>query len=173
MLKIATKISQISYSQLMDVYDQSNQLDARLHYSNLDHYAALINAQQDLYHYLKAVFFSIQGSALAIWEEKVRYVSALRYELFEDGFLITALETAPKERGKGYARKLLKAAAEKLAQEYGCPVYSHVDRNNAPSLACHAKCGFTVSSDVAVFLDGSNHPECFTMIYEPTLVVNK
>jgi len=166
MINIITDISQLSFSQWMSVYEESLNKDAKRHYLNLDRNVALLYAQQDLYSYLESVFFSTKGAAAAVWLVDGAYVSALRFEPYQDGYLITAMETKPCMRGKGFAQKLLGGVSALLFHQYKLPIYSHVHRDNSASIACHRKCGFVTEYEHALFLDGSFHPECSTMIYK-------
>ena len=45
-------------------------------------------------------------------------------------------------------------------------VYSHISRDNAPSIAAHTACGFQKILDHAIYLDGSVHPDADTYVYE-------
>ena len=84
-------------------------------------------------------------------------------EPYEDGLLLSALETAPKHRGKGYATVLVR---EVLNQLEGTAVYSHISLRNRGSLQVHRKCGFRKLLDHARYLDGSVHTDSVTMIFE-------
>ena len=106
MLRVFKSVDRLKYGQLMDVYIQLNREKAALN-RRKDSNAALLAAEQDMYDYLKYCFFKKDGSRLAVWECGGRYVSAVRVERFEDGWLITALETAPEHRCKGFGKQLL------------------------------------------------------------------
>ena len=70
---------------------------------------------------------------------------------------MTALETAPGQRRKGYAFRLLGAVLGTLDG----PVYSHVVKSNLPSLALHERLGFRRIQESALYLDGSlDHRAC-------------
>jgi L-amino acid N-acyltransferase YncA len=45
-------------------------------------------------------------------------------------------------------------------------VYSHIRRDNAPSIAAHTACGFRKILDHATYLDGSVHLHSDTYLYE-------
>ena len=92
-----------------------------------------------------------------------RYVSAARLEPYRDGLLLEALETAPELRGRGYAAALLRNMLES-APGTG-PVYSHVDKKNAASLAVHRACGFRRILEHAVYADGSVLASACTLCY--------
>ena len=159
MLRVFKSVDQLKYGQLMAVYIQLNREKAALN-RRKDSNAALLAAEQDMYDYLKYCFFKKDGSRLAVWECGGRYVSAVRVERFEDGWLITALETEPEHRRKGFGKQLLNG----LLNDFCEPVYSHVHKDNAASLALHAACGFRVISDRSVLLDGQISREHYTLL---------
>lgn len=163
MLIVAENLHQLSFGALMEVYMEGNLEKARDEFYDLPEYAGLRQAEQDFYQYLKECFFASDGARYAVWVENGRYVSALRWEPYEDGLLISALETAPGERGKGYGAKLLRECLDLM----NLPVYSHVGKGNRPSLAVHEKCGFQRISDQARYLDGSVNSRAFTLRFLP------
>ena len=69
-----------------------------------------------------------------------------------DGLLLEALETAPAERRKGYAKALIQAVLPQLGD---VKVYSHVNKRNTASRKTHEACGFVKCLDHAVYADGS------------------
>ena len=162
MLKICTKLNQLSFSGLMDVYEEGNLENARDLWPDLPEGQQLAMAEQEFYSYLWQVFFPVEGAVYALWEVSGKYVSALRLEPYEDGLLLEALETAPGERRKGYARDLILAVQEEYP---GRKIYSHVGKRNVPSLAVHKGCGFCKILDHAVYIDGSVNDRCCTLLY--------
>ena len=116
---------------------------------------------QDFYGFLSEDFFS--GGICCIWEEKGRYVSALRLQRWLDGWLLEGLQTHRDHRGKGYAKQLIAESLEALKIE---KVYSHIRRDNTPSIAAHTSCGFQRILDYATYLDGSVHRHSDTYLYE-------
>ena len=133
----------LDLEQLMCVYRES-----------LDR-GELFSSLQDFYTYWLQDFFSVEGTACAVWEEEAEYVSVLRLEPYRDGFLVTGLETRPERRQQGMADKLISAVLQRLKVDGHWKLYSHVHRNNLPSLRLHKTHGFFLYSDHAVFLDGS------------------
>ena len=162
MLMLAHSIRELQFSDLMEVYADSNREKAT-DWPNLPPMFALQLAEQDHREYLQDVFFRIPGSVLAVWEENGTYVSALRLEPYKDGLLLNALETAPIHRKKGYAVRLIRAVQENMGN---VKIYSHVNKRNVPSLKTHESCGFRVISDCAVFLSGSVDYRSCTLLYE-------
>lgn len=165
MLILATSCRQIRFAELMEVYTDSN-LEKASRGSGYPAGFALQMAEQDHRQYLQDVFFPTEGAILAIWEEKGRYVSALRLEPYKDGLLLAGLETAPDRRKMGYAVLLIQAVLGHLGKQGSVKVYSHVDKKNIPSRKTHEKCGFQMISDRAVYIDGSVDHRCCTLCYE-------
>ena len=149
MMKMILKMQDLPFQALTGVYAESLQDAASRDHTGRDD--GLLQAEMDLYAYLKDHFFRTPGSRYCLWEENGKVLCALRLEPYQDGLLLTALETAPEHRRKGFAEQLMCAVAE-WAEE---PVYSHIYRRNLASIALHEKCGFEKITNFAVFLDGS------------------
>ena len=162
MLVLATSLRQLRFSELMEVYADSNEEKAS-DWSNLPHGYALTLAEQDFRQYLDEVFFRTPDAVCAVWEEKGYYVSALRLEPYKDGLLLEALETHPDQRMKGYAAMLISAVQQHLGS---VKIYSHVKKSNTASLKTHEKCGFKQISDYAVYINGSVDYRCSTLLYQ-------
>lgn len=157
MLILAHSLRELRFGALMGVYLQGNQEKAERDYPEEPAGAGLRLAEEDFYRYLRECFFRTPGAAYAVWEEGGSYVSALRLEPYRDGVLVNALETAPQQRRKGYASRLLEAVLGTL----NGPVYSHVAKSNLPSLALHERLGFRRIQETALYLDGSlDHWAC-------------
>lgn len=151
MLKIARSMSQLPFSQIKTVYEQSIIEAARREYPEADD--GLLQAEMDLYDYLRNVFFKTPGAYICQWEDAGRIVSVLRLEPYRDGLLVTGLETAPSFRGKGFASRLLLESVAQVGDN--TPVYAHIRRANKASAAAHRKCGFEILANYSAFLDGS------------------
>lgn len=162
MIIYAKSMKELSFRKLMDVYLEGNLEKVREEYFDMPESAGLRLAEQDFYDYLKSCFFKVEGAVYGIYELDGNYVSALRFEPYKDGFLISALETKPSERRKGYAYFLLSEVIPHIDGK----VYSHVSKKNAASLAVHKKCGFSIISDQARYLDGSVNSRAYTLCLE-------
>lgn len=163
MLIIARRLSALSFSALMDVYEEGNRENAAQIWPDMPPEQALQMAEQEFYQYLREVFFPTPGAVYAIWEEQGQYLSALRLEPYRDGLLLEALETAPSHRRHRYGEKLLMAV---LREFPGKKIYSHVHKRNLPSLKIHLKCGFQRISEQAAYIDGSVNSRCCTLCYQ-------
>ena len=152
MLRIVKSMKELNFYSLMEVYAQTNLETARQQWPWESEYRGLMLAEEDFRNYLSQVFFHTPGALYAIWEEGGKYVCALRLEPYRDGLLLAALETAPDERRKGYAVKLIRTVLDTIT---GTPVYAHVDSANLPSRKTHEACGFEKILDYGVYADGS------------------
>ena len=164
MLRWFTTAKDLDFRRLMTVYEEGNLETAAADYPHLPQMQGVMQAEQDFYQYLRESFFPTTGASYAVWEENDTYVSALRLEPHRDGLLITALETAPQYRRRGFAKKLITAVLEALPGE---KLYSHVSKRNVASLRTHASCGFQKISDYATYLDGSVLRSSCTLCHAP------
>ena len=151
MLKVFCQYSELNIPNLLAVYEDT------LMESNRSRF----HAEQDFCDYLREDFFRIPGSYYAVWCHEGQYVSVLRMQPYEDGFLITGLQTALQARRKGYGTMLISALCDGNAA-----VYSHVHRSNHQSLRLHKKCGFTEVLDYGVLLDGTVSYQYVTLCYK-------
>lgn len=149
------RLRDLNFGELMAVYQEGNLEHWHEDYPNFPEGEGILQAEQDFYAYLQQEFFLAKRAVYCVWEEDGRYISALRLEAYRDGLLLEALETRPGFRCKGYARSLLDSALAALSGREGLPVYSHVSKKNAASLAVHAACGFQKVLDYGVYIDGS------------------
>ena len=164
MLNIATHFSQLRVLELMDVYASSTRLSAQARFPGLDISEAVLRIEEEMIDYLQNDFFRTKGAFCAMWEEYGTYVSALRMEPYEDGFLLSGLETASDVQNRGYAGMLICAVLEKMPPDV--PVYSHVARRNRASLHVHKKYGFQTLFHYAVYLDGTRDAGSDTLIFK-------
>lgn len=161
MLKLCYEINDLDFRQLMDVYEETNQITGRENYPNEIENLQILFAEQDFYQYLD-LFFKYPDAKCAVWVEEERYLAALRMEGYQGAYIITALEVLPGARGKGYGTKLLKAVQDISDM----PLYSHVQKQNVASLAVHKKCNFTVVSQEALFIDGVKRNDHYTLMWK-------
>lgn len=162
MLRIYSKLANLRFGELMEVYEESNRDNCGEFYPELSPEQQRLQGEQDFYAYLRDDFFTIADSVYAVWEIDGRYVSALRLEPYRDGCLLTALETKPDRRGCGYAKNLITHVLDRFPGR----IYSHVGKKNPASLHVHQECGFKKISDTAVYLDGSVDSRCCTLCFE-------
>ncbi len=134
MIEVATSMNQLNLSQLAAVYQES----------------CRHSGKWEMFDYLRNDFFPAGGALYCLCKDGF-YVSALRLEPYRDGFLLTALETAPEQRGRGFAKELMAGVLGSV----DAPIYSHIHNQNRASIAVHKACGFHKILDYAVYLDGS------------------
>ena len=162
MLRVITAMSQLPFESLMKVYEKTNIEQGREQWPWEPPARQLALAQEAFYDYLREDFFKLPGAAYYLWLQEDQPVSALRYEPYKDGVLITALETAPASRGKGYATELLSKTLEVLREAGIRKAYVHIHRGNTASLRVHERCGFLQISQGARLLDGSYRSDYHT-----------
>ncbi len=164
MLHIIDSFNQLPFSALMEIYKEGNAENGVEKYPQLPPVQQLAEAEQDFYVYLTA-FFRQPDSRYFLWEDEGRFVSALRIEPYEDGYLIAALETEPHSRNRGYAKMLLDEALSWIWKHNPAPVYSHISRVNKPSLAVHNAVGFKAFLSYCRYADGSVSHNALTLRY--------
>lgn len=165
MLLIYDHLKDISFSGLMAVYEEGNRENGEEFWPDMEEGQRILRAEQEFHQYLREIFFPTEGAVYCIWEGQGRYLSALRLEPYRDGLLLEALETAPNERRKGYAARLIAAVQEAYPD---AKIYSHVSKRNVPSLKTHEKCGFRRIAENAVYADGSVTSRSCTLCWEGT-----
>lgn len=148
MLYLFTSFAELDVEQLLAVYTGSVDADSISQYRSF-----CVDLEN---------FFN-EGGTLAVWLQEGCYVSALRFESYMDGYLISCLETRPDLRRTGCATMLLKGVFDVA---HG-PIYAHVQKNNAASLHLHKGFGFKIMKDYAVYVDGSVYRTCYTMRRDP------
>lgn len=166
MLRVANNLRSLSFGALMEVYFDANREQGAELAPGAPEARQIQVAEESFYSYLHDDFFAHPGAFYFVWEEGGKYVSALRLEPYRDGLLLEALETAPDQRGKGYAVRLIQAVQQYLSEQGDVRIYSHVNKKNEASLHTHRRCGFDVFLDYAAFIDGSVNRRFCTMRYE-------
>lgn len=166
MLIIIKALNQLKFSELMHVYAEENLKNGTMQYSHLPVDSQIREAELDFYRYLNDIFFRVKDAFYALWEVDNHYKAALRMEPYQDGWLLSGLETAPSERKRGYATGLINSVVAYLTVQQDMKIYSHVSKQNRPSITVHKKCGFYIDLDYAVFLDGSVGQNSYTLVYD-------
>ena len=156
----------LPYLALMEIYASFISEKGKAEYPQYPENIQILNAEQDLYDYLRNVHLCQLKASVCFWRCGEELVSVLRLEAYNDGLLLSGLETAPGHRQKGYGKLLLQQACRDADE--GClPIYSHVFSNNTVSMKLHLDCGFVVVEERAVLLDGSIHHDAVTLRYTP------
>ena len=145
MLAEFRQFSDVNLDALLDVYSQS--LDQK-------DWSEVNDFLEDL-----QLFYKNKNVCVIQWIEDGKAMAAMRLEPYQDGSLITCLETHPDHRRKGYAYMLLETVLSKYPGIY----YSHVDKRNKPSLQLHRKVGFKSFLDYAIHVDGSVYSGSVTL----------
>ena len=166
MLVVAKRLGDLSFGSLMEVYRKANREHGLQIAPGEPEERQVALSEQDFYSYLHDSFFTCPQAIYCVWEENQKYVSALRLEPYRDGLLLEALETAPEQRGQGYALRLIQAVQQLLEQQGSVRIYSHVSKKNLPSLRTHFRCGFQKYLDYAAYIDGSVNDRAYTLRYE-------
>ena len=162
MLTILNSAKNADFSALSAIYEERIFADGKKNYPREDASVQYLLEQQTFYSYVRN-FLENQQGIWALWRAEGSFVAACRLEQYQDGFLLTGLETLPSARGKGYATAVVNAALQYAANVGVAAVYSHVAKDNYGSLAVHKKCGFTVISDTALLLDGTAENKSCTL----------
>lgn len=165
MLIVARSMKELSVPGLMEVYEEDSRKTGAARYPWESPSRQQVLAEEDFREYLFQVFFREKDAVYLIWEDAGRYVSALRLEPYQDGFLLEGLETATGQRRKGYASRLLREAQAYLTELGPVRLYSHVAKGNTPSLRTHFACGFHRHLDYARYIDGSVDSRSVTLLY--------
>lgn len=166
MMRIINNIRELDFPALIQVYERSLVIAGEKNYRHLSEFEQRRKAEEDYYDYLLSCFFRDESNKMFVLENQGRYVCALRLERFNDGYLLTGLETMPSEYRKGFAKELLKAVIA-FSQEHNYKIlYSHVEKINQASLAVHRAVGFEVADDLAVYLDGTVTRSAYTLRFD-------
>lgn len=165
MLKIVRSLQDLDFRKLMDVYQEGNKITGKEVYPNLPENLQILYAEQDFYTYLQT-FFKEPTARYAVWVVNGRYVSALRYESYNDGLLVNALETMPTERNRGFATLLIRSVQDFLRSQGNGILYSHISKDNMTSVKVHLSSGFQIISHEATYLDGAVRSDSYTLSVE-------
>ena len=148
MLKICREYAQLDRDQVLCIYADSLKKETE---NGIDRFTA----EENFLDYLRDDFFVQEDAMYAIWIENDQYVSALRVEREENGFLISGVETSLHNRRKGYAAMLLCAVINYASKMGFLPLYAHIHKKNTPSMLLHRKCGFIKKYDFGKLIDGT------------------
>ena len=166
MLCVIRTMGSLPFTGLMQVYERSNREQGAREWPWEPENRQLALAEEAFYTYLSTCFFQTPEAACYLWLEQDQPVSALRCEPYRDGMILTALETDPKEEGKGYATRLLSHTLKALQEKGIQRVYVHIHRSNIASQRVHQHCGFVKTSQGGRLLDGSYSPELDTYRFD-------
>ena len=160
MILTIRSVEDLSFMKLTELYKDNIESNRIKHYSKMGEIGGRFQAENDLYYYIKDVFFKQSNGTYLIYQCEDKYVSGLRFERYEDGVLLNALMTSKEYRRKGFASLLL----HHLIQNVQDPIYSHIHCDNTASILLHKRFGFELLCDHSFLLDGSFSDEHFTYI---------
>lgn len=155
MLRIFSSTKELCIGRLMTLYSDEQEGTNR----------NTVKAEQDFYGFV-IDFLRDKRSCYWIWEIDGIYVSALRTEPYRDGILLTGLVTDPAFRGRGYAKLLITQTVQCLKEQHCKIVYSHIHKDNIPSIRTHYACGFQLLHHHGVLLDGSVNSQYYTFSHD-------
>ncbi|MBO4915994.1 MAG: GNAT family N-acetyltransferase [Oscillospiraceae bacterium] len=164
-------LESVDFQKLMEIYVEGNAENISYFFPDeTDHLAGLHKVERKFYDYLKTGFFNKRGSSYYVLEDGGNWVSAIRLfpvEGQKNTFFAEALETAPKYRRKGYARKMISLLYDKLKEDGDFEITDTVNKHNTVSVNLHLSCGFEVYKDPAVcVLNGQVDKNAYTMRYK-------
>ena len=165
MLRIITTIKELNFRKLCRVYADELLCVGKRQYPTLNENMQILEAEQDFYQDTRE-FFRVKGAFYAVLEAEECYYTVLRAEPYADGFLLAGLQTEYTVRKRGYASDLIAQTLSYLFGQGICKVYSHIRKDNLPSIRCHMKNGFAPIADNARYLDGSVDNHCSTYLKE-------
>lgn len=158
----------MDFDKLMEVYREGNEENVAYFFpEETDMDKGRKAVEQKFYEYLKTDFFTEAGRRYYALEKDGKWVSAIR--LFpvsgaENTFYAEALETAPAERRKGYAKKMMEMLFEKLGEKGTFEITDTVHKKNEKSVQFHLSCGFEIYKDPAeCVLTGKIDENSYTM----------
>lgn len=164
-MQLVRSMSELDMRQLLRVHEESIYALCAGNSYHICGSVPELQAEQDFYDYLTD-FFREYAGIYALWVIDDRYCSALRLEPYDDGLLLSGLETALEARGNGYATSLVVAVLKHLSASGYRKLYSHVRKDNIQSLQIHNTCGFQRVMEHAVYVDGSVYHNSCTFCYE-------
>ncbi len=113
----------------------------------LEEFEAVVEKEVENFVEFLRGFFAVKDNRYYVLEADGVPVSAARLSKIEDFYYLEALETAPSHRRKGYASRLLKDITAAYGENGSVDIRDCVMKDNAPSLATHKKCGFTIAQE--------------------------
>ena len=162
MIQVFTSLEQLDFFELTRLYKSDIEEAGLLDYPELDQDERRFCAENDFYLYLQDYFFQ-NGGRYCIVIEQGHYISAVRFEQYQDGELLNALITDEAYRRRGYASMLLEA----VLFQFATPIYSHIYINNTASILLHQKMGFRKLYDYSFMLDGTVRTDHITYVKIP------
>ena len=164
MFQVYDRISKLDFKLYKLLYRQQIEMLRLRDYSHCTYSEGILSAEEDFW-YDTEEFFNTEGAIICVWLCKGKYHSSLRAEKYQDGYLLTNLETDSDYRNMGYAKMLIQGLMFHLSA-LGCDVlYAHISKQNQISVIVHEKLGFRRICDFATLVDGtvSNNYDTFSI----------
>lgn len=159
-------LNDMDFEKLLAVYEEGTELQGAALYPEETAMMQKRLAERDFEEYLRYTFFRQKDAVYCVLAENDSYISAARLEPYGDGYLLSALETGPYFRRKGYGKLLLRELINFCTDRGMLPIYSHVANENLSSMGLHLQCGFQIQKEFARFLDGSVSANSKTLVYK-------
>lgn len=156
------------YRLVHDVYFEASFEIAKEKHPNLSDLTEAIREEE---HYFVEKFlnkfFSKNENVYYVLEEEDKWVSALRLTKLDGFYYLEALETAPNQRKKGYASKLICEVIKLIEKNEQAVIRSNVNKTNYASLATHKKCGFVIEKENGInYILGTERENVYGMLYK-------
>ena len=161
MFKIYNRISNVDFRIYKELYSEQIEAQRLREYAHLSYAEGILRSEEDFW-YDTEIFFKTTGAFICVWFCDGRYASALRAEQYNDGYLLTNLETDITYRNRGYATLLIQGLKKHLLS-IGCKrLYAHISKCNQISIIVHEKLGFQRIFDSATLVDGTTTNDYYT-----------
>ncbi len=164
------RLEALDFPKLMGVYRESNLENIPyLFPEEKDPERGLRAVEEGFFDYLRTGFFAAPGNRYYVLDDNGCWVCAIRLSPVPSrasASYAEALETAPTQRRKGYARKLMELLAFSLAQDGPFELTDSVHKKNEASLAFHKSVGFEIVQENAVCaLNGNVNEQAYGLRY--------
>lgn len=155
------------YRMVHEIYIEASYEIAKEKYPELEDLTEAIREEE--YYFVEKFlgkFLSKHENTYYVLEEEGQWVCALRLTKLDGFYYMEALETAPEQRQKGYASKLIKEVIKFVKQNGETSIRSNVNKTNDASLATHKKCGFEIVEENGInYISGEQRNNVYGMLY--------
>lgn len=160
LLEVITTVDEDTVNRLLEVYRESMDDLAE----NFESRAAM---EREYGAFLKE-FVQTPGQMLLAEQGQGRWVSALRAVEVQTGrWYLEAVETNPRDRGKGWGKALLIHTVQELERRGAWELFSLIHPDNGPSIAAHEAAGFSATGREPVNGWGEWEDKCVLYALRP------